>query len=158
MQKQPFSYYTVRFSDCDLFGHLNNARYIDYFLNAREDHLKNAYQLSLKDFYQQGLGWLVTSHEIYYLKPADYNENIYIQSALLKANEDSLNVEMLMMDEKKTHLKAIMRTKFVAVNIKTGKREKHTAAFMEFATSIEFESDRSILSVKERIAEVMALF
>ena len=30
----------TRFSDCDPFGHLNNARYIDYFINAREDHLR----------------------------------------------------------------------------------------------------------------------
>ena len=30
---------TVRFQDCDPFGHLNNARYIDYFLNARQDQI-----------------------------------------------------------------------------------------------------------------------
>ena len=29
----------IRFSDCDPFNHLNNARYIDYFINAREDQL-----------------------------------------------------------------------------------------------------------------------
>lgn len=29
----------ARFQDCDPFSHLNNARYIDYFLNAREDQL-----------------------------------------------------------------------------------------------------------------------
>ncbi len=25
----------IRFSDCDPFNHLNNARYIDYFINAQ---------------------------------------------------------------------------------------------------------------------------
>ena len=30
----------IRFSDCDPIGHLNNQRYMDYFLNAREDHLR----------------------------------------------------------------------------------------------------------------------
>ena len=29
----------IRFPDCDPFNHLNNARYIDYFINAREDHI-----------------------------------------------------------------------------------------------------------------------
>jgi acyl-CoA thioesterase FadM len=47
---QPKSFYTVRFSDCDPMGHLNNARYIDYMLNAREDHLKQAYQINLLEY------------------------------------------------------------------------------------------------------------
>ena len=51
------SFYTVRFSDCDPLRHLNNARYIDYMLNAREDHLKEHYQMDLADFYKKGTGW-----------------------------------------------------------------------------------------------------
>ena len=37
----------IRFQDCDPFGHLNNARYIDYFLNARQDQIAAAYGLAL---------------------------------------------------------------------------------------------------------------
>ena len=37
MNKTPHSFYTIRFTDCDLFGHLNNGRYIDYLLNARKN-------------------------------------------------------------------------------------------------------------------------
>lgn len=40
----------IAFSDCDPFGHLNNARYIDYFLNAREQQIKEAYDLSLAEW------------------------------------------------------------------------------------------------------------
>jgi len=29
----------IRFQDCDPHNHLNNAQYIDYFMNAREDQL-----------------------------------------------------------------------------------------------------------------------
>ena len=29
----------IRFPDCDPFNHLNNSKYIDYIINAREDHL-----------------------------------------------------------------------------------------------------------------------
>lgn len=29
----------IRFPDCDPFNHLNNSKYIDYFINAREDQL-----------------------------------------------------------------------------------------------------------------------
>jgi YbgC/YbaW family acyl-CoA thioester hydrolase len=137
MNKTSHSIYTIRFTDCDLFGHLNNGRYIDYLLNAREDHLKSAYGLNLADFYKQGLSWLVAGHEISYIRPAAYNEQVCIKSALLKAEPGSLLVEMLMMDEHEMHLKSLMWTKFIHVNVKTGRRENHTESFMDFAVSIE---------------------
>lgn len=142
MEKNPFSFYRIRFSDCDPFGHLNNARYIDYFLNAREDHLKDHYQIDLKDFYGQGIGWLVGSHEIIYRKPAPYNERVYIGSALLKIVDDNtLLVEMLMMDEKQSHVKSILWTTFIPVNVKTGRREAPPASFLAFAKTIESDID-----------------
>jgi YbgC/YbaW family acyl-CoA thioester hydrolase len=137
MEKNPRSVYKVRFSDCDLFGHLNNARYIDYFLNAREDHLIDHYNIELKTFYAQGISWLVGSHEILYRKPALYSETVSIFSLLLRALPDSLLVEMVMMDEKETQLKSILWTTFIPVNVKTGKRENHPDSFMEFASGIE---------------------
>ncbi|HMK03475.1 MAG TPA: acyl-CoA thioesterase [Ferruginibacter sp.] len=136
MNKTPHSFYTIRFTDCDPFGHLNNARYIDYFLNAREDHLKNEYQLDLSHFYQQGVSWLVAGHEISYLRPANYNERVSVKSALIQLTPGSVLVEMIMMDEKHTHLKSLMWTSFTHVNVKTGKRENHSGSFMEFAKTI----------------------
>jgi YbgC/YbaW family acyl-CoA thioester hydrolase len=81
MNKNPSSLYTVRFGDCDPFGHLNNARYLDYFINAREDHLKESYQLHISDFAEQGISWLVGRHEISYLRPASYSEVVFIGSS-----------------------------------------------------------------------------
>lgn len=165
MEKSPSSFYTIRFSDCDPFGHLNNARYIDYFLNAREDHLKKEYQLDLKQFYHQGMSWLVGGHEINYLKPADYNETVRIQTTLLEAAPDSLLVEMVMTDEKLTHIKAVMHTRFIHVNLKTGKRDNHNEAFMEFAQSIAVGKNdvafgnrikQLVVSLKETAKETIA--
>lgn len=137
MNKSPHSLYTIRFTDCDLFGHLNNGRYIDYLLNAREDHLKNEYGLDLTEFYKQGVSWLVAGHEISYIRPAAYNERVSIKSSLLKAEPGSLLVEMQMLDEHHSHIKSLMWTKFIHVNIKSGKRENHTDSFMDFLRSIE---------------------
>jgi acyl-CoA thioester hydrolase len=139
MEKQLQSTYVVRFSDCDLFGHLNNARYIDYFMNAREDHLKQYYDMDLKTFYSQGLSWFVGGHEILYLRPAQYNERVIIYSSLFHATDDSLWVEFVMMDEKETHNKSIMWTKFVPVNIKTGKKENHPPSFMDFVSQVKID-------------------
>jgi acyl-CoA thioester hydrolase len=139
MEKHPNSNYTIRFSDCDPFGHLNNARYIDYFLNAREDHLKSAYQMDLRQFYNNGLTWFVGSHEIAYLRPADYNETVKITSSLLEAGIDYLLVEMIMTDENQSHLKSVMHTRFIPVGLKSGKRENHPQDFFDFAKSVSTE-------------------
>jgi YbgC/YbaW family acyl-CoA thioester hydrolase len=137
MEKNPRSFYRIRFSDCDPLGHLNNARYIDYFLNAREDHLKDHYNLDLKSFYAKGVSWVVSDHEIIYKKPALYNEMVCISSSLIRLFPDSLIVEMLMTDEQKKLINAIMWTSFVHVNVRTGKKENHAADFMEFAVQVE---------------------
>ncbi len=155
MNKTPHSLYTVRFTDCDLFGHLNNGRYIDYLLNAREDHLKTEYSLDLTDFYKQGVSWLVAGHEISYIRPAAYNEVVSIKSALIKAEPGSLLVEMLMMDENHTHLKSLMWTKFIHVNVKTGKRENHTASFMDFARSIEITDVDITKGYQNRLKDII---
>lgn len=153
MEKSPASFYTIRFSDCDPFGHLNNARYIDYFLNAREDHLKKAYQLDLKKFYHQGMSWLVGGHEINYLKPADYNETVRIETTLLGVAPDSLLVEMVMTDENQTHIKSVMHTRFIHVNLKTGKRDNHNDDFMQFAQSIT--TGKSDVTFANRIKQLV---
>lgn len=151
MNKTPKSVYTIRFSDCDLFAHLNNARYLDYFLNAREDHLKTNYQLNLTDFYKKGISWLVGSHEINYLKPALYNEEVVISSALIKASVHYLLVELQMRNLEETEIKAVMWTRFIPVNVKTGKREDHDADFMDFAKSILLANDFVDQGLKNRL-------
>jgi YbgC/YbaW family acyl-CoA thioester hydrolase len=137
MTKQPSALYKIRFGDCDLFGHLNNTRYIDYFINAREDHLKQSYDVELMTYFKQGVGWVVGGHQISYLRPAAYNEVVKISSLVLQASSDSLLVEMMMTDENETHLKALLWTNFISINIKSGKREKHGDEFMAFAKSLE---------------------
>ena len=152
MNKRPSSMHTVRFSDCDLFGHLNNARYIDYFLNAREQHLADEYQFNLAASYQQGAGWVVGGHQISYIRPAAYNEKVVIGSRLIKVTAGSLLVEMHMTNERQSQLKAFAWTTFVPVNIKTGRRENHSDSFMDFALSV-LDTDYDISGGYERRME-----
>lgn len=139
MQQQPQSFYTIRFPDCDPFGHLNNSRYLDYFLNAREDHLRDFYEFRLDDFYKKGAGWMVVGHNIRYLRPAMYNETVCIRSQLIDAGESHLLVELTMWDQPENTCKAICWTQFVPVSLRTGKRDKHDAGFFEFAKSLLVE-------------------
>jgi acyl-CoA thioester hydrolase len=155
MQKLLHSFYTVRFPDCDPFGHLNNSRYIDYMLNAREDHLKEFYQLDLSSFYKKGLGWMVAKHEIQFVKPALYNEKVSIQTGLIDASDSQVVVEMTMWDESMKNCKAILWTKFIYVNLKTGKRENHDQDFLAFLKRVHLSNVNIAGGIKERLAELL---
>ena len=150
------SFYVVRFSDCDPFGHLNNARYIDYMINAREDHLREYYNTHLLDFIKQGQGWVVRSHQIQYIRPANYNEKICIVSRLAEMSSTHVLVEMLMFDEQQTTLKAILWSNFTSVDVRTGKKREHIESFTEFAKQAEVHDINITAGMEERIKELLS--
>ena len=151
----PSSVSKIRFSDCDMIGHLNNSRYLDYHLDAREDHLKNSQNFDFQKYYKNDLAWVVGNHEISYLKPALYNEMVKLQSTLLLVENDFLIYESIMLDENETHLKSIIRTKLIPISLKTGKRVEHSADFMEWAKTLEnVDLDHSV-DLQSRITEII---
>lgn len=149
--KNPITTHKIRFSDCDMFGHLHNSRYLDYLIDAREDHLKNIYNFDLKECYKNNSAWVIKSHEIEYLQPAYYDELVYIQSNLLHVEEHLIHVELIMMNKEQTHLKAVMRSKLVPINLKTGKKEAHQTEFLNWAQSIINNDARPQLTLQERV-------
>jgi YbgC/YbaW family acyl-CoA thioester hydrolase len=156
MNKTPSSNHKVRFNDCDLFGHLNNARYLDYMLDAREDHLKDHYQFDMTESYKNGTGWVIGSHDITYVRPAVYNEMVTIQSRLLHADNYVLQVEMIMTDANSRHVKAVMRTKFVPVNMKSGRLEAHKPEFLEWVLSLIDHQPDAKVDLQERAKQIQA--
>lgn len=122
----------IRFPDCDPFNHLNNARYIDYFINAREDHIMANLQFNIYQYAaQQGFGWVVGKNQIAYLKPAYLMETVIIDSTLLKLGEKAVQVEMKMWNEKKDKLKAVLWSEFVFIDMKTAKPADHPKELMD---------------------------
>lgn len=151
------SFYKVRFNDCDPLGHLNNSKYIDYMLNAREDHLKEFHDIELIQFHRQGKGWVVGNHEIYYIKPAFYNENVCIVSGLIELSESHILLEVLMYDEKMEKLKSIMWTRFISINTLTGKKENHSVEFMEIGIPLVDHEIKVEKGIQHRIQELMSV-
>jgi YbgC/YbaW family acyl-CoA thioester hydrolase len=147
----------IRFPDCDPFNHLNNARYIDYFINAREDHLMVNMNFNIYHFAaQKGLSWLVSKNQIAYLKPAFLMETVVIDSTLLKLNEKEVFVEMKMWNEKKDQLKSVLWSHFVHVNLKTQKPEKHSEELMELFGRFENPLP-ALISFEERVEQLRGM-
>lgn len=135
----------VRFQDCDPFNHLNNSKYIDYFVNAREDQILEHYKL---DVFAQintlGKSWVVTAHHVAYIKPAILNEEIIIISQLTEFSNSTLRVEMKMFDKTKTILKAVLWTTFSYFDIRKKRKAEHStelnSLFKEILKPIENHS------------------
>jgi YbgC/YbaW family acyl-CoA thioester hydrolase len=122
----------IRFPDCDPFNHLNNSRYIDYFINAREDHIFKHYQFNLYQLAQEkGISWVVSQSQIAYLKPAFLMETVIITSTLLKLGEKEVQVEMTMWNNEKTSLKALLWIKFTHFNLVSQKSEVHSQELID---------------------------
>jgi len=128
----PSSIMTVRFQDCDPFNHLNNGRYVDYFLNAREDHLLAHYDLDIYRIAREtGLSWVVSTSQVAYLRPAFLMERVRMESQLIAYGPKHVSVEMRMSDEAGTTLKAFCWMDFVHFDLRTNKVAAHSAAYME---------------------------
>ncbi len=121
----------VRFQHCDPLGHLNNAAYIDYFLNAREDQLLEYYNVDTYRYAMQtGLAWVVANHNINYLFPLKVKDNVKIISQAKSFTNKSLVVFFEMfLGERKC---AEMTTTFVHIDVKTGKPVNHSKEWMAF--------------------------
>jgi|GEM_PF-654743 len=69
--KETESRVVIRFQDCDPLRHLNNAKYFDYFFNAREDQVPKLYGLEIIDMIREyKAAWVVYNHNISYIRPA----------------------------------------------------------------------------------------
>ncbi len=128
----PSSIMTVRFQDCDPFNHLNNGRYVDYFLNAREDHLLTHYDLDIYGIAREtGLCWVVSTSQVAYLRPAMLMERVRMESQLIAYGPKHVSVEMRMRDETGTTLKAFCWMDFVHFDLRTNKVATHSAVYMD---------------------------
>ncbi|MBS1595003.1 MAG: acyl-CoA thioesterase [Bacteroidetes bacterium] len=137
LPKELESQSVIRFPDCDPFNHLNNARYIDYIINAREDQLMSYYDFDVyKLAREQGLSWVVAQTQIAYLAPAELMEIVTIQTRLTGFTDKALMVEAVMWNEAKTQIKAVMWTRLVHYNLRTRSGHKHSDELTQFFESV----------------------
>ncbi|HET6225246.1 MAG TPA: acyl-CoA thioesterase [Bacteroidia bacterium] len=128
----------IRFSDCDPFNHLNNSKYIDYFMNAREDQLFSYYDFDLyKLAAEKDISWVVVQNQIAYLQPALLMETVVIQTQLLSYGNKNISFEAVMWNQDKTIIKSILWSGLIHYNLKTQRSEIHTEELMDLFKKIE---------------------
>lgn len=141
----------VRFQDCDPFNHLNNAKYIDYFINAREDQIKEYYGIDIFELARTDKkAWVVASNQIAYLYPAFTMETVCIQSKLIQYSDRFVLVEMTMWDEELAKLKALLWVKFIHFDLATQTAMKHSGELMTLFSSVAEPPEASIFEERYR--------
>ena len=124
MQKEISTVVKVRFSDCDPIGHLNNVKYLEYMLNAREDHVENGYGFTYEEYTRKtGCTWITIQNEIAYLKEIRYNAKVQITSKTIEVGDRLSKVEILMKDENEKEVFAVLWITVIYFNMKTRKSE-----------------------------------
>lgn len=149
----------IRFQDCDPFQHLNNARYIDYFMNAREDQLKQFYNFNIfEESRRMQQGWVVTKNQLAYLYPAGVQEQVVIRTRLVHMTDTVLVVEALMLDSAARRLKSVSWIEFTFVSIQTGRTTPHPAEFMTMFRPVVVDDAYSPDGFNQRVDELKAQF
>ncbi len=143
----------IRFQDCDPFNHLNNAAYLNYLINAREDQILEHYGIDIYKMAKTiGISWVTASNQITYIKPAFLMEEVVIDSQLLLVKNSSIKVELRMWNKDKTEIKAVMWSTFVHFNLLKQKTEKHSEELMELFNAVVNPIETNIF--EERILSI----
>ncbi|WP_194777732.1 acyl-CoA thioesterase [Pararhodonellum marinum] len=153
--KETESRVVVRFQDCDPLRHLNNAKYFDYYFNAREDQVPKLYGVEMMDFIRKyEAAWVVYNHNIAYVRPAKVGEWIRIMTRLLWHNHNTVVVEYYMTDDNKGELKNILWSTMRYVTIKEGTTTDHKGDLKDYLGAISLNADITQMSIADRVKEL----
>ncbi|MCG8686803.1 MAG: acyl-CoA thioesterase [Desulfobacterales bacterium] len=147
----------VTFEDCDPFSHLNNANYLTYFLNAREEQLRTNKVLDIfKHAEETGNSWAVISHTIKYLKPSLLGEELEIWSRMLTFDPLRNLVEFVMVCPRKKQLNAVMHSEFAYFSIKRARPVKMEETLSQIFSRVSLfpDADISSFKIEDRIKQI----
>ncbi len=146
----------IRFQDCDPLQHLNNAKYFDYYFNAREDQVAKLHNFNPGQLFQElRSSWVVYQHQIAYVRPALVSEWIRVLSRLIYVAEDTIVTEFYMTDDAKRHLKNVLWVTSKYISVETGRRIPHHPAVMDYLEATRVPGiDFTRLVFNERIREI----
>lgn len=126
-KKRTYTRHLIRFADCDPMGHLYNAKYLDYFMHAREDQLREVHNFDLYKYTRQtGNSWVVIKNQISYFREAPLMAEVIIESRLIAMTDRVAQVEMLMFDKDRTHIKSLLWVEFIHFSTIKRKSCEHT--------------------------------
>ncbi len=154
--KRTLSRSVIRFQDCDPLRHLNNAKYFDYYFNAREDQQALLYGLrSDYTFTEYNASWVVYNHQIAYVRPANVSEWVSLFTSVIYFNDTTKVVEYAMADEAGRSLKNLLWTTSKYISVPTGRVITHQPDLMDYLRTVTVPGvDFEHISFNDRVGQV----
>ncbi len=129
---------TVRFSDLDAMGHVNNAKYLTYLEEARIDYFNNLLSLKEDNLNYQAV---IAKIDINYLKQIKLGDNIEVYTRIFKLGNKSFDFEILIVIDNngETEIASSSISKMVGFDYKTQKTVVLPEYFREAVRKFEKE-------------------
>lgn len=109
----------VRGYHCDFYGHVNNARFLEFLEEARWAYLEDG--LDLAYWRDRGLGFVVAAVTINYRRPADLSQVLEVRSLLTRLGGKSGVIHQDVVDKASGQVVADADVTFVVIDLKSGK-------------------------------------
>lgn len=109
----------VRGYHLDIYGHVNNARYLEFLEEARWGYLETSHGLDW--WHEQGLGFIVASITINYRRPAGLGVDLEIRTRMARIGGRSAIIHQDVVNTATGEKVADADVTFVVVAIATGR-------------------------------------
>ena len=109
----------VRGYHCDFYGHVNNARYLELFEEARWRYLEEG--LDLGYWKERHMGFVVVAVTLNFRRPAGLNTPLLINSSIDRLGGRSGIIRQEMLNEETGKTIADAELTFAVIDLRTGK-------------------------------------
>lgn len=109
----------IRGYHLDLYGHVNNARYLEFAEEARWDYYEG--KLDWEEFKRNSWGFAVVNANIDYKSPALLGDVLAIETSIKNAGQRSVVMRQVFRVKGSDRVAADVDITFVVVDLKTGK-------------------------------------
>lgn len=120
---------TVAWSDIDPTGHVNNARYLDFFQEAVM-RVMETFNLSNDHHFDDVIGWVVRKARIEYLQQAKVGDTLLISTYLSDVKRASATRHYVIRDGKYQELLTRAYLLFTSIDLSTGRPTRIPAKTM----------------------------
>jgi acyl-CoA thioester hydrolase len=131
------STFLVRFRDCDLLGHMNNAVYLTIFEEARHTYYEKIGFRQPEPWSKTQQGFILASAKIDFKSPAFFGEELIVYSRISRFGNKSYDMEYLVTSAKDKRIVATGVCVLVAFDYKNNKSVSIYSDFKSKVLNIE---------------------
>ncbi|MCK9410336.1 MAG: acyl-CoA thioesterase [Bacteroidetes bacterium] len=116
----------VRPDDIDMNNHVHYSRYLDYVLAARYEQMARDYKMSMEEFVQRGLGWVVSACSVHFKRSLAIGDTAIVKTHIVEIGTTSAKVGFEIIRKSTNKLSADGYFEYTLVNLETGRAAQIT--------------------------------